>query len=84
MTTKAQRMMNIGDTVNVGETERIVSAIVGGALTIWGLSRLSLADCSSPASAPRSAIAPSRATAPSTRSSGSTPAARIATSATSA
>ena len=42
MTTKAQRMMNIGDTVNVGETERIASAIVGGALTIWGLSRLSL------------------------------------------
>src|SRR6267143_685152 len=42
MTTQAQRMMNIGDTVNVGETERIVSAIVGGALTIGGLSRLSL------------------------------------------
>ena len=30
MTTKAQRMMKIGDTVNVGETERIASAIVGG------------------------------------------------------
>ena len=42
MTSKAQRMVNIGDTVNIGETERIVSAIVGGALTILGLSRLSL------------------------------------------
>src|SRR5207248_8150049 len=42
MTTQAERMVNVGDTVNVGETERIVSAIVGGALTIGGLSRLSL------------------------------------------
>src|SRR5216110_3163004 len=40
MTTQAERMVN--DTVNIGETERIVSAIVGGALTIGGLSRLSL------------------------------------------
>ena len=36
MTTSAERM------VNVGETERIVSAVAGGALTVWGLSRMSL------------------------------------------
>src|SRR5438128_8537793 len=36
MTTQAERM------VNVGETERIVSAVAGGALAVWGLSRMSL------------------------------------------
>jgi len=42
MTTHAEHRVDVGDAVNVGDTERIVSAIVGGALTVWGLSRLSL------------------------------------------
>jgi len=42
MTTHAEHRVDVGDAVNVGDTERVVSAIVGGALTVWGLSRLSL------------------------------------------
>jgi len=36
MATHTERM------INVGETERVVSAVAGGALLVWGLSRLSL------------------------------------------